>query len=145
MYIVKGVIFSEKGAFMYNSMTSFGDTLFIVQILANRCDIIAYDTVGGTRQVLKRFDFDDAAGTGETIRQITSDGNTLVFLRLKIDEEQHTSLYLDRYTADMTLVESVDISSITSERMDGLFRPPERSSPTDRRMNDPRPMRSAAR
>ena len=112
------VVFSEKGAFQYNSMTSFGDTLFIVQILANRCEIIAYDTVGGTRQVLKRFDFDDAAGTGETIRQITSDGNTLVFLRLKIDEEQHTSLYLDRYTADMTLLESVDISSITSERTD---------------------------
>lgn len=112
------VVFSEKGAFQYNSMTSFGDTLFIVQILANRCEIIAYDTVGGTRQVLKRFDFDDAAGTGETIRQITSDGNTLVFLRLKIDEEQHTSLYLDRYTADMTLLESVDLSSITSERTD---------------------------
>ena len=112
------VVFSEKGAFMYNSMTSFGDTLYIVQILNNRCDIIAYDTVSGARQVLKRFEFDDAAGTGETIRQITSDDDTLVCLRLKIDNEQRTSLYLDRYTADMTLLESVDLSSITSERAD---------------------------
>ena len=112
------VVFSEKGAFMYNSMTSFGDTLYIVQILNNRCDIIAYDTVSGTRQVLKRFEFDDAAGTGETIRQITSDDDTLVCLRLKIDNEQRMSLYLDRYTTDMTLVESVDLSSITSERAD---------------------------
>ena len=103
------VVFSEKGAFQYNAMTSFGDTLYIVQILNNRCDIIAYDTVSGTRQVLKRFEFDDAAGTGETIRQITSDDDTLVWLRLKIDEEQHTVLYLDRYTTDMTLVESVDL------------------------------------
>lgn len=112
------VVFSEKGAFMYNSMTSFGDKLYIVQIPDNGCDIIAYDTVSGTRQVLKRFDFDDAAGTGETIRQITSDDDTLVCLRLKIDEEQHTVLYLDRYTADMTLIESADLSSITSERAD---------------------------
>lgn len=112
------VVFSEKGAFQYNAMTSFGDKLLIVQILDNGCDMIAYDTVSGTRQVLKRFEFDDAAGTGETIRQITSDDDTLVWLRLKIDEEQHTVLYLDRYTTDMTLVESVDLSSITSERTD---------------------------
>ena len=112
------VVFSEKGAFQYNAMTSFGDTLYIVQILNNRCDMIAYDTVSGTRDVLKQFEFDDAAGTGETIRQITSDDDTLVCLRLKIDNEQRTSLYLDRYTADMTLVESVDLSSITSERAD---------------------------
>lgn len=112
------VVFSEKGAFQYNAITSFGDKLYIVQILDNGCDMIAYDTVSGTRQVLKRFDFDDAAGTGETIRQITSDDDTLVWLRLKIDNEQRTSLYLDRYTTDMTLVESVDLSSITSERAD---------------------------
>ncbi|MFR7477650.1 MAG: hypothetical protein ACLUUJ_02090 [Acutalibacteraceae bacterium] len=112
------VVFSEKGAFQYNAMTSFGDTLYIVQILDNGCDMIAYDTVSGARDILKRFDFDDAAGTGETIRQITSDDDTLVWLRLKIDEEQHTALYLDRYTADMTLIESADLSSITSERTD---------------------------
>ncbi|WP_028612758.1 hypothetical protein [Paenibacillus harenae] len=113
------VIFSEEGGFPYNTMTAVGNKLLMVRIIpTGGSELEEYNTETNERKILKKFDFDDKANTGEAIRQITSDENTISLLRLKIESDGKLWLYLDVYDHDMSFLRSVDVSTISSNSTD---------------------------
>lgn len=113
------VIFSEKGGFPYNTMTAVGDKLLMARVIATGgSELEEYNTETNERKILKKFDFDDKANIGEAIRQITSDENTISLLRLKIESDGKSRLYLDVYDHDMSFLRTVDVSTIPSNSTD---------------------------
>lgn len=113
------VIFSEKGGFPYNTMTAVGNKLLMVRVIpTGGSEIEEYNTETNERKILKKFDFDDKANNGDAIRQITSDENTISLLRLRIESDRTSRLYLDVYDHDMSLLRTVDVSTIPSKSTD---------------------------
>lgn len=113
------VIFSEKGGFPYNTMTVTGNKLLMVRVItAGGCEVEEYDTISGSRKIIKKFDFNDKTSTGETIRQITSDESTISLLRLKMESENKINLYVDIYDHEMNFLHSVDVSTIPAKLTD---------------------------
>lgn len=113
------VVFSEKGGFPYNSMTAVGNKLLMVRVIAKGgSELEEYDTETNARKILKKFDFDNKAQIGEAIRHITSDHQTISLLRLKIESDGKTRLYLDIYDHDMSFLRTVDVSTIPSHYTD---------------------------
>ncbi len=109
------VAFTEKGGFPY-SMTAVGNKLIMVELGAGSSyKIEEYNTETGKRRILKIYDFDEKAGTGEWILKITSDDKSISLLRLKIESSVKSRLYLDVYDHTMTFLRSVDISTIPSQ------------------------------
>ncbi|WP_336787676.1 hypothetical protein [Paenibacillus sp. MMO-177] len=115
------VIFSEKGGFPYNTMTAMGNKLLMVRVIpTGGSEIEEYNTETNERKILKKFDFDDKANNGDAIRQITSDENTISLLRLRIESDRTSKLYLDVYDHDMSFLRTVDVSTIPSKSTDSL-------------------------
>lgn len=113
------IVFSETGGFPYNSMTAVGKKLFMVRVIAaGGSELEEYNSETKERKIVKKYNFDDKANTGEAIRQITSDENTISLLRLKIDFEGKSKLFLDVYDHDMKFQNSVDMSKILSNSTD---------------------------
>lgn len=113
------VVFSEKGGFPYNSMTAVGNKLLMARVIAKGgSELEEYDIETNERKILKRFDFDNKAQIGEAIRHITSDHQTLSLLRLKIESDGKTQLYLDTYDHNMSFLRTVDVSTIPSHSTD---------------------------
>lgn len=113
------VVFSERGGFPYNTMTAVGNKLLLVRVVPTGGSVLEeYNSDTNKRKLLKQFDFDDRANTGEAIRQITSDENTISLLRLKIESGGKIRMYLDVYDHNMTFLRSVDVSKIPSNSID---------------------------
>lgn len=113
------VVFSESGGFPYNSMTAVDKKLLMIRVIAaGGSELEEYNLETMERKILKKFDFDDKANTGEAIRQITSDENTISLLRLKIDSDGKSELFLDVYDHDMKFQNSVDVSTISPNSTD---------------------------
>ena len=112
-------VFSEKGGFPYNTMTVVGNKLLMSRVLAaGGCELEEYDTITEKRKLLKKFDFNDQTNMGETIRQISSDENTVSLLRLKMESENKINMYLDVYDHDMNFIRSANVSTIPSNISD---------------------------
>lgn len=111
-------IFSEKGGWPYNSMTAVGDKILMTKVLVNGCNLEIYNTKTKETEILKHFDFDDDANIGETVRQISADENSISLLILSMQTEQNVDLRVDTYDWNMHLINSADMSDISSDKND---------------------------
>lgn len=111
-------VFSEQGAFPYASMSATGGKLLLTDIVENATLLKEYDPASKKIETIKKIDFDDHAGVGEAVRQITADENTISLLILKAQVQEHGEkkheLRIDVYDYDMNFQRSIDVSSISS-------------------------------
>lgn len=109
-------IFSDKGGFPYNAMALVGNHKIIyTKILENETRLMEYNVETEENTLLKSFAFDDDGLKGETIRQVSSDENTISLLVLAMQSEDQVALRIDRYDHDMNYITSIDVTSLSSD------------------------------
>lgn len=116
-------VFSEKGGFPYNSMVGVGSKLLMAKVLSNASCVDEYDITTKEIKTLIKFDFNDKTTTGETIRQICADDNTISLMMLVKETADSVKLRVDVYDHNMQYMRSVDttdISSVPNERLQGI-------------------------
>ncbi len=109
-------VFSQKDGFMYNAMTDAGDKILMTDILESESFLKQYDTKTKQTDTLMSFKFDVPSMTGEEIRDISCDGETISLLILEMEAEVNVSLRVDIYDMDMNFLSSVDVSSVQEEQ-----------------------------
>lgn len=108
---------SETGGFPYNSMAAAGNLVLMSKVLKNGSCLEAYNTETKEIRTLKSFNFDDKNNIGEAVRKISvnEQDQTISLLMLKITAENNVSLSIETYDYDMNLLDTIDISTISSD------------------------------
>lgn len=108
---------SETGGFPYNSMAAAGNLVLMSKVLKNGSCLEAYNTETKEIRTLKSFNFDDKNNIGEAVRKISvnEQDKTISLLMLKITAENNVSLSIETYDYDMNLLDTIDISTISSD------------------------------
>ena len=106
-------IYSGLDPTVYGGMALLGSELFFIQGSGRR--VTALDLKSGSTRTAAEFSFDDGSNSGELIRQLCVDGDSLCLLRLKMSGESDVGLYIDRCSPDGSLQESLDISAISRD------------------------------
>lgn len=105
----------ENASAAYNSMTLAGDEIIIAVPKKGGCYINKYDIRTKSLNVIKEYYFDSSTNTGNMIRHISSDHQYLYLLRLNMATEANVKLYIDIYSFDFELINSIDITAAVSE------------------------------
>lgn len=107
----------EKGGNPYGSMTIADDKLFIVRPGKEICYVDEYNIKTKNITEVMNYSFNSTTNTGETIRHISSNGETIYLLRLKMDTENNAQMYMDLYDCKMNFLYFIEVTDILSENM----------------------------
>lgn len=100
---------------VYNSMTVVENKIIMVNGTTDGCIVEEYNPLTKSSKEIKKYAFDNSNNTGETVRQITSDKNTVSLLVLKMETEENVTLRIDTYDLNFNFLKSTDLSSISDD------------------------------
>lgn len=107
-------ILEVEDAFPYNSFTIVGDTLYLVEVLANATtDIVKFNLAEARENapIVHSYDEQDTFTT-DSMRKIRYDGTYLYIIRSHREENGEYSLFIDTYDLELNLVDTMDISAV---------------------------------
>lgn len=100
-----------EGGIPYNSYTIVNDRLILAELLHNGHTNIIECNINGEEDYPIIHDYDESKEfTSDSIRHIYSDENFIYMMRLHIDENDKSFLYLDKYDLNLNLISSLDVS-----------------------------------
>lgn len=100
----------NKGTSPYNSMALVGDEIYISSPGKDVCFISKYNTKTQKITRIKEFRFDIDSNSGETIRHICSDDKYIYLLRLVMEHNSKTHMYIDQYDYSFKSVISIEVT-----------------------------------
>ena len=108
-------VFAEKDAFPYYTMVGVEDQLWIARSVSNGNCVDAYNLKTKKFKTIARFQYDNPTNTGEMIRQISADDQTVSLMMLVKESSDSVRLRIDVYDHQMNYLRSVDATDISSE------------------------------
>ncbi len=103
-------LFSEKGGYPYTPMACDGDRILMAKIRIEGSSYLEeYQLQTGERKTLWEADFNGEDGTGETLRHIAVEGDTLFLLIQEREKDGPSSLRIDLYDREMNFLRSIDM------------------------------------
>lgn len=103
-------LFSEKGGYPYTPMVCDGDRILMAKIhLGGSSYLEEYQLQTGERRTLWEADFNGEDLTGEFIRHMAVEGDTLFLLIQEREKDGPSSLRIDLYDREMNFLRSIDM------------------------------------
>jgi len=100
-----------NGAVPYNSYTIVDNKLILSELLYNGdTDLVEYDlSIHRSEPLIHEYDENDCF-VHDSIRHLYSDAKYLYALRVDWDDDERYSLFLDKYSFDYDLIDTIDIT-----------------------------------
>ena len=116
------MIYSTDDGCVYGTLSSVGGKLLISNLGESNSRIVEYDPETKQTKTAVTVSKDDGTGTLSAIRTMCSDGDLVYVLRVVYTADHSKStLYLDRYDLDYTLLDSIDMKDIFDPEQQAIF------------------------
>lgn len=99
----------------YCSMAIMNEEIFLSCPDTTGCLIYRYDILSKRMSIEKEYVFDMDKNSGEVVRHISTDGDNIYLLRLKMNGELNVNVYLDVCDDKLNLIDSINITEYISE------------------------------